>query len=243
MLLSESYKNRLKKLAGLLNEDLYDFSEEEKNLAFKDFNQRVPFSKDLMTKAIKQGWEVGLLFQSNNKKYKMPVAKTRVIYPVAMGTNANGNLLIRALHKLGQSESGAKKAQKIGKKNFRSAEVKNEWRLFAAKNIKGMWLTGNFFNIDDSALSQYKETGDKSFKTEIQAKKSLVRKFQKDYNLQRQKEQEKPVQSLIVPTPPKKNVIKEPEKIKTKNKETEKPKIVKEPIKPIKPISTNNQQK
>lgn len=55
MLLSESYKNRLKKLAGLLNEEIYDFSDEEKTIAYKDFDKRVPFSKDLMAKAIREG--------------------------------------------------------------------------------------------------------------------------------------------------------------------------------------------
>ncbi len=79
MILSESYKRRLKKLAGLITEELYDFSDEERTIAYKDFDKRVPFSKDLMAKAIREGWEVGISFKSDNDKYKMPIAKTRVI--------------------------------------------------------------------------------------------------------------------------------------------------------------------
>lgn len=217
MLLSESYKKRLKELAGLITEELYDFSDEERTIAYKDFDKRVPFSKDLMAKAIREGWEVGISFKSDNDKYKMPIAKTRVIYPVAMGLSKKGNLVIRAFHKIGQSESGAHTAQKIGMKNYRSAEVKDEWRLFKATNIKNMWLTGDFFKLE--SVSGYKETGDKGMTVvEIQAKKSQVAKFQKDYYNKLKKSTEKEPETVIVKNKPFEKVAKEPVQQTTKTK-------------------------
>jgi hypothetical protein len=209
MLLSESYKNRLKKLAGLLNEEIYNFSDEEKTAAYKDFDKRVPFSKDLMVKAIREGWEVGISFQSNNEKNKMPIAKARIIYPVAMGLSKKGNLVIRGYHKIGQSESAANKAQKQGTKNYRSTEVKNEWRLFKASGIKNMWFTGDFFKLEN--VSGYREIGDKGMTVvEIQAKKSQVSKFQSDYYKNIKKSTEKPPSTVIVKNKPLEKLAKEP---------------------------------
>lgn len=209
MLLSESYKNRLKKLAGLLNEEIYNFSDEEKTAAYKDFDKRVPFSKDLMAKAIREGWEIGITFQSNNEKSKMPIAKARIIYPVAMGLSKKGNLVIRGYHKIGQSESAANKAQKQGTKNYRSTEVKNEWRLFKASGIKNMWFTGDFFKLEN--VSGYREIGDKGMTVvEIQAKKSQVSKFQNDYYKNIKKSTEKPPSTVIVKNKPLEKLAREP---------------------------------
>ena len=209
MLLSESYKNRLKKLAGLLNEEIYNFSDEEKTAAYKDFDKRVPFSKDLMAKAIREGWEIGITFQSNNEKSKMPIAKARIIYPVAMGLSKKGNLVIRGYHKIGQSESAANKAQKQGTKNYRSTEVKNEWRLFKASGIKNMWFTGDFFKLEN--VSGYREIGDKGMTVvEIQAKKSQVSKFQSDYYKNIKKSTEKPPSTVIVKNKPLEKLAREP---------------------------------
>ena len=138
MLLSESYKNRLKELAGIikLNEDWPT----ERPEFFGDENA-VPFNKELMKKAIENGLEVVMNFKSNNSKYKMPVHKTRRIQPVAMGYDKKGNLVIRGYHINGQSE---KEAIRTG---VRSAEVKNEWRLFKSNNISKMWLNGKMFDV------------------------------------------------------------------------------------------------
>lgn len=209
MILSESYKKRLKQLAGLITEELYDFSDEERTIAYKDFDKRVPFSKDLMAKAIREGWEVGISFKSDNDKYKMPIAKARVIYPVAMGLSKKGNLVIRALHKIGQSESGAHTAKKIGMKNFRSAEVKNEWRLFKASNIKNMWLTGDFFKLEN--ISGYRESGDKGMTVvELKANKKQVSKFQNDYFQKIQKTKKPKPSTVIVKNNPPEKMAKEP---------------------------------
>jgi hypothetical protein len=219
MLISESYKKRLKKLAGLITEELYDFTDQEKAVAYKDFDKRVTFSKDLMAKAIREGWEVGIVFQSNNDKYKMPIPKTRVIYPVAMGLSKKGNLVIRAFHKIGQSESGAGRAKKQGVKNFRSAEVKDEWRLFKASGIKNMWLTGDFFKLEN--ISGYRELGDNAMTVvEVQAKKKQVSDFQRDYYSKIKDATDKKPETIIVKNKPFEKIAKEPkvEKIYSKVK-------------------------
>ena len=139
MLISESYRRRLQVLAGIITEvDL----QTKTNLLSKS-GQKIPFSRDMMKRAIEQGREIGMSFQSDNDKYTMPVSKFRVIRPYAMGISNNGDLVVRGMHVLGQSE---KKARETG---VRSAEAEGEWRLFKANNIKGMWETGRFF--DESA--------------------------------------------------------------------------------------------
>ena len=126
-----------------------------------------------MIQAIKEGREVGISFQSNNEKYKMPIAKWRVIYPVAIGMSEKGNQVIRAFHKYGQSE---KEAIRTGK---RSAEVENAWRLMKTSNIKAMWFTGNFFR---GPLEAYNPSGDKSMvNIEVQANFNEIISFQDNY--------------------------------------------------------------
>ncbi len=223
MNLSESYKKRLKVLAGLLKEDVYDFSDEEKNAAFQNSNEKTSFNKDLMIKAIKEGWEIGILFKSNNDKYQMPIFKERIIYPVAMGVTKKGNPAIRAFHKLGQSESAARATKK------RSQEVKDEWRLFKLSGIKKMWFTGRFFQLE--YLSGYKEIGDKGLSiVEVQSKKSEVRKFQKSYNQNLQNKDKPRQETVIVKNEPK--IVKDPQVIKKPEEKIKpEPKTVKDQLK------------
>jgi len=129
---------RLQKLAGIVL--LEEVSMEDKEKLYSNSYQRIPFDRSLMKSAIERGEQVGITFQSNNSKYKMPTVKYRVINPVCMGIGKSGELLIRAQHVIGQSE---REAIRTG---IRSAEVEDQWRLFKAKNIKGMFLTGNYFH-------------------------------------------------------------------------------------------------
>lgn len=169
MIISEKYFNRLQALAGIILE----VNNQEKMDAFSKSGERVPFNRDMFVQAIKQGREVGMLFQSDNDKYKMPTPKYRIIYPVAMGMSKKGNLVIRAFHKMGQSE---KEALKTGK---RSAEVENKWRLFKASGIKGMWFTGNFFR---GPLEAYNAAGDAHMvNIEVQANFVEIRKYQDEF--------------------------------------------------------------
>lgn len=147
MLLSESYKIRLKELAGLtsLDEAMDPVS---KSNAMKKSSERFTFDRNKMKEAIEQGREIGLSFQSNNSNYKMPVTKYRIVWPVAMGIDKKGNLVIRGYHVEGQSEKAARET------GVRSAEATDVWRLFKVNNIKNMWFTDNFFN---QPLPNYKE--------------------------------------------------------------------------------------
>ena len=132
MFLSEQYKQRIKYLAGIISEEAFS---SRKNDPFALSNTREPFNKDMIIKAIEEGREMGILYKSD----LMPVPKYRIVYPVAIGMSKKGNLIIRAFHKHGQSESEARRT------GVRSAEVQNAWRLLKATNIKGVWLTGNLF--------------------------------------------------------------------------------------------------
>lgn len=152
MLLSESYKRRLRYLAGIKPLDEAMDMATKKSVMDKSSN-RTKFDPKIIIQAIEQGKEIGINFQSNNEKYKMPTVKARIIWPVAMGIDKKGDLVIRGYHITGQSE---KKAIETGS---RTAEAENEWRLFKVKNIKSIWFTDrNFlgplpgYNPRDSAM-------------------------------------------------------------------------------------------
>lgn len=132
--LSLPHKIRLMELAGLEVKGLLSEAD-----PYVRSNERVPFNKELMQQAIEYGLEVGILFQSNNKKYKMPISKYRIIMPVALGIDKDGRTMLRAVHVEGQSEKAARRTGQ------RSAEAKNEWRLFNTANIKSMFFTGKTF--------------------------------------------------------------------------------------------------
>lgn len=187
MILSEKLKQRFKQLAGIISE----ITNQERLDAFAKSDERVPYNKELMIQAIQQGKEVGVLFQSNNEKYKMPLAKYRIIYPVALGISKKGNPVIRAFHKMGQSE---KVAIATGK---RSAEVENTWRLLKISNIKAMWLTGNFFR---GPLEAYNSNGDAGMvNIEIQADFNQIRKYQDELiaSIKDKKEQEQKRKNIV----------------------------------------------
>lgn len=223
ILLSEKYRQRLKELAGIISEVDYKFSEEEKKNAFIGFENRVKYNKDMMVKAIKEGWEVGILFWSKNDKYQMRTYKARTICPVALGLSKKGNPVLRAFHKVGQSESAGLRQKATGAKTWRSAEAKDEWRLFKTANISRMWLTGRFFQVNELRDSKtgagFSSGNDKSMSTvpEIQYNSSEAKKFQDQYN----KAAKQPAE--IVPINPSAGkVATEPQK----------------PVAPIKPIKT-----
>ena len=225
MLISESYKNRLRELAGIkiISEANGD---DERTAAFAMSNQRVPYNKDLMIQAIEEGREVGILFQSNNEKYKMPVAKYRTIFPVCLGTSKAGKQVIRAVHKIGQSESAAFKTGQ------RSQEVKDEWRMFKVSNIKSMWMTGKFFSIPPK---NYNAADKGMVNIEVAADFDKIQKFQSEL-----------IKNMGIEGRPKPNIIplfKEPEQVINPEQQTDaikepKPKKAKGTITPIKTIPT-----
>jgi hypothetical protein len=229
MLISESYKKRLQELAGIKNVP-QDADDEERSSAFAMSNQRVPFSKDLMIQAINEGREVGILFQSNNEKYKMPTSKYRTIYPVAIGTSKAGNQVLRAVHKFGQSESAALKTGK------RSQEVKDEWRMFKVSNIKSMWFTGKFFDIPPK---HYNAADKGMVNVEVAADFEKIKEYQAQLAID-MKKQEKPKPNIV-------SLFKEPEAPVEPETQTDavtepKPEKLKGTIAPKKTIPTNNKK-
>ena len=183
VLLSESYKNRLKQLAGILDEASWgtgNTSDAEREEAFAKTNERVPYKKDLMIYAIKGGFEIGLLFKTKNEKDQMPIAKYRTVLPLAIGMGRKGNEVLSAFHEIGQSES---KARETGR---RSAEAKNEWRLFKTKNILSMWLTGKTFN---TAPQGFKGGSDSRMSTvEVYFKPDVAKKIQAQQNTEKEQQ-------------------------------------------------------
>ncbi len=146
MILSEKYKARLKKLAGILSEETIKINEPgDITIDFSKSDERVSYNDDLMIQAIKEGREVGMLYRGDKMKAKS--GKYRLVYPVALGTTTAGNKAVRVIHKTGQSET---EAEKTGN---RSAEAKNVWRLLKTKNILGMWFTGNYFQAPISGYN------------------------------------------------------------------------------------------
>lgn len=167
--LSLPYKVRLMELAGL---DVADLLTESDPYVRK--NERIPFSKELMQQAIEYGLEVGILFQSKNEKYKMPISKFRLIMPVAMGIDPKGRMMLRGVHITGQSE---KVALQTGQ---RSAEAKNVWRLFNTANIKSMFFTGKTYT--KVPIGGYKPNDSAFVKTLVAFNGATAKKRQDDYN-------------------------------------------------------------
>lgn len=236
MNLSEGYIKRIKILAGLVSEanEAAPLNQQNNEDPFKGFENRVKFDKDLMVKAIREGWEVGLLFFSKNDKYQARTYKSRIIYPVAMGVSQKGNPVIRAFHKLGQSEATGLKKKAKGEKNWKSAETSNEWRLFKVSNISRMWLTGNFFNVNNAVDSRngakYSTSKDKGMKiVEIQYDKKIADQFQKNFNKKKTEKKQEPVKTVTVGQKPEQT----PEKTSGKT-----PKSTAKTIAPTKPIPT-----
>lgn len=229
MFLSESYINRLKKLSGIEVPDIQSILKEAENL-YLNSNKRVKFDMNIMKQAIEGGIEVGLVFQSNNDKYKMPIWKTRIVQPVAMGYDKKGNLVVRGIHVEGQSE---KKAIETG---VRSAQAHNEWRLFKVSNIKSMFFTGRLF--ENISLPGYNPND--SAMTEVIA--SFNSDKAKEY--QQTLDANKKTGTAQIPEP---NVAKTPEAPK---KQTNKKEPIKEPVsnkpatkmvpKPVEPIKKSN---
>lgn len=229
MLLSEGYKNRLKELAGI--SILSEVTNAEKEAAFSKSGQRIPYNKDLMVQAIEEGREIGILFKTDNDKHKMPVAKYRIIYPVAIGTSKANNQVLRAVHKIGQSESAARKSK------IRSQEVEDEWRLFKVTNIKSMWFTGNFFSIPPK---NYNAADKGMVNVEVFADFPAIEKFQQELTAKSQ-QQERPKPNI-------KSLFKEPEPIIEPETQTAavtepKPRKLKGTVAPIKPLTTKNNKK
>lgn len=96
-------------------------------------NRKVNYNNDLMVKAIQYGLVLLINYAGDKDNWKG--GRERVIYPMVIGVNRNtGNVLIRGWHLTGWSVS-------------KKRNVKKEWRLFKASNIKSMMFTGDFYRL------------------------------------------------------------------------------------------------
>jgi len=129
-----------------INESIV-FTPEDLTKAYdKSWQRIVGFDINMIKQAIREGRAIGVSYKSK----EMPVTKFRVVLPVTLGTYRTKSgvpLKLSAFHLAGQSERAAQRAQKIGKKNYRSEDVENVWRLFDLdrKSFKGMWFSDKFF--------------------------------------------------------------------------------------------------
>lgn len=200
MWLSESYKSRILELAGL-EDNQYGFVILEAEIdPYSNSSNRVKFDINLMKQAIEQGREVGMVFQSDNVKYKMPTWKQRIIYPFAIGYDKKGQLVFRAVHIEGQSE---KKALEFTPRKG-SAMASNEWRLFKAANVKSMWFTGRFFQSKPAGVSGDYNPNDSAMKTIIASFDPAKAKAYQDSIKQAPEVEKEPVevpQTATVKTP------------------------------------------
>lgn len=189
---------------------ILEISAEEKDKVMAKSNERVPFNSELMKQAIEQGREIGINYRSKNDKYEMPTTKSRIIHPVAMGTDKRGNIVIRGLHITGQSEKAARET------GVRSAEVEaekdgmNAWRLFKAENLKSMWFTGRFFsdnipgyNPNDKAMTTkttvYNPTAAKKYQDELVAQSKTAAQAKPEPATQQQQIQPQPQVAPVRP--------------------------------------------
>lgn len=177
---------------------ILEISAEEKTKVMDKSNERVPFNVDLMKQAIEQGREVGMLFRTDNEKTRMPVAKYRIIHPVAIGRNRKGEVVFRGLHITGQSE---KKARETG---VRSAEAEaekdgmNAWRLFKASNARSMWFTDRFFSDNMPGFNP----NDKDITSMMAVyNPAKAKAYQDSLVAQMEKPAEEPTEIPIEPTP------------------------------------------
>lgn len=181
----------------VLSESLIlEISAEEKGKIMAKSNERVPFSADLMKQAIEQGREIGINYRSNG----MPTTKSRIIHPVAMGTDDKGSIIIRGLHITGQSEKAARET------GVRSAEVEadkdgmNAWRLFKINNLRSMWFTGRFFSNDIKGFNP----NDKAMVTKMAVyNPGIAKKHQDQLVAQAQQQVVKPEQPEVQNEPTK----------------------------------------
>lgn len=138
------------------------FTLKDSNL-FDNFptNEPTKFSLDLIKMCIEYGMIINIDYKGDgDSKFD---GHNRTIYPMAIGTNKDGKLLLRGYHLKGWSLSSGKVIEK-------------EWRLFRCDRILNMSFMGAFFRLPPEG---YNVSGDKSMSKIIKiAKFNDIRKNQ-----------------------------------------------------------------
>jgi hypothetical protein len=95
-------------------------------------NKELKFDRDLMVLAMQYGMVVQIQYRGADDNFIM--GRTRVIYPMCLGTSSKGKPLLRGYHIKGWSFSQNKNTDKV-------------WRLFRTDRIMSMSFTGTFFRL------------------------------------------------------------------------------------------------
>lgn len=104
------------------------------NPIFAEFppNKEIKYNRDLMKLAMEYGMILQIQYKGEKDNFYM--GRTRVIYPMCLGTSSKGKPLLRAYHIKGWSYSMNRNTEKV-------------WRMFRTDRIMSMSFTGTFFRL------------------------------------------------------------------------------------------------
>lgn len=104
------------------------------NPLFQQFppNKELKYDRDLMIKAMEYGMIIMIQYRGADDNFYM--GRSRVIYPMCLGTSSKGRPLLRAYHIKGWSYSQNKNTEKV-------------WRMFRTDRIMSMSFSGSFFRL------------------------------------------------------------------------------------------------
>lgn len=101
-------------------------------------NKELKFDRDLMVLAMQYGMILQVQYRGADDGF--PMGRTRIVYPMALGTSKKGKPLLRVYHLKGFSFSQNDNTEKV-------------WRLFRTDRIMSMSFTGNFFRLTPSGYN------------------------------------------------------------------------------------------
>lgn len=95
-------------------------------------NKEMKFDRDLMVLAMEYGMILQIQYRGDKDSFTM--GRSRIIYPMCIGTSSKAKPLLRAYHIKGFSYSLNKNSEKL-------------WRMFRTDRIMSMSFTGSFFRL------------------------------------------------------------------------------------------------
>lgn len=102
-------------------------------------NKEMKYNRDLMIKAMEYGMIIQIQYRGAEDNFVQ--GRTRVVYPMCLGTSSKGKPLLRVYHIKGWSVSNRKNTEKI-------------WRMFRTDRIASMSFTGMFFRLAPEGYNQ-----------------------------------------------------------------------------------------
>ncbi len=102
-------------------------------------NKEMKFDRDLMVLAMQYGMILQIQYRGADDTFVM--GRSRIIYPMCLGTSSKAKPLLRAYHINGWSFSQNKNTNKV-------------WRLFRTDRIMSMSFTGTFFRLTPEGYNE-----------------------------------------------------------------------------------------